>query len=199
MKSGYPQGPSTRGVSDNPFGGDPLPRTLERRVWALTSSAGTALARRVWVPTPSVGTKAMPSSPRALLRWVWALTPSSRFHEKHIFYLLVLKGKFNTIVYFECFSSIFANFHQTILPSIRMHFIFFIEFQCFSSVFSKQNCITVEKHKNTFFMFPRIKIHGRLTKNHELFWNSCHLLPVSKRFSKSDIYLISLLSGRENH
>ena len=48
-------------------------------------------------------------------------------------------------------------------------------------------------------MFPRIKIHGRLTKNHELFWNSCHLLPVSKRFSKSDIYLISLLSGRENH
>ena len=69
----------------------------------------------------------------------------------------------------------------------------------FFSIFSKQNCIRVEKHKIVFFVFPRIKIHGRLTKNHELFWNSCHLLPASKRFSKSDIYLISLLSGRGNH
>ena len=48
-------------------------------------------------------------------------------------------------------------------------------------------------------MWSGIVIHGHLTKNHEDFQISCHLLPASKGFSKIDSHLIPLLSGRQNH
>ena len=50
-----------------------------------------------------------------------------------------------------------------------------------------------------FFMFLGIRIHDRLTKNHEYFRFPRHFPPVSKQFQKSDLYLIALPSGRENH
>ena len=50
-----------------------------------------------------------------------------------------------------------------------------------------------------FFVWSGIVIHGHLTKNHEDFQISCHLLPASKGFSKIDSHLIPLLSGRQNH
>ena len=48
-------------------------------------------------------------------------------------------------------------------------------------------------------MFSGIGILGRLTKKHKHFWISCHLLPLNECFSKNDLHLIALLSGRENH
>ena len=48
-------------------------------------------------------------------------------------------------------------------------------------------------------MFSEIKIHGRVTNNHEYFWFSRHFPPASKQISKSDLYLIALPSSRENH
>ena len=48
-------------------------------------------------------------------------------------------------------------------------------------------------------MFLGIRIHGRLTKNLEYFRFPRHFPPVSKQFPKSDLYLIALPSGRENH
>ena len=48
-------------------------------------------------------------------------------------------------------------------------------------------------------MFPGIRIYDRLTKYHELSRFSRHIPPASKHFSKSDMYLIALPSGRENH
>ena len=50
-----------------------------------------------------------------------------------------------------------------------------------------------------FFVWSGIVIHGHLTKKHEDFQISCHLLPASKGFSKIDSHLIPLLSGRQNH
>ena len=97
---------------------------------------------------------------------------------------------------FRRFSLIFINLFCLQFGCISY---FLLNFDDFSMFFQSKIALESKKHKNVFFMFPRIKIHGRLTKNHELFWISCHLLPVSKRFSKRDIYLISLLSGRENH
>ena len=47
-------------------------------------------------------------------------------------------------------------------------------------------------------MFSRIRIHGRLTKNHEWFRFSRHIPPASKQFSKSDLYLMPVPSEREN-
>ena len=48
-------------------------------------------------------------------------------------------------------------------------------------------------------MFSGIGILGRLTKKHEIFWISCHLLPANECFPKNDLHLIALLSARENH
>ena len=48
-------------------------------------------------------------------------------------------------------------------------------------------------------MFSGIRIHDRLTKNHEYFRFPRHFPPVSKQFQQSDLYLIALPSGRENH
>ena len=48
-------------------------------------------------------------------------------------------------------------------------------------------------------MFSGIGILGRLTKKHEIFWISCHLLPANECFQKNDLHLIALLSARENH
>ena len=48
-------------------------------------------------------------------------------------------------------------------------------------------------------MFSGIRIHGRLTKNHEYFRFPRHFPPVSKQFQKSYLYLIALPSGRVNH
>ena len=48
-------------------------------------------------------------------------------------------------------------------------------------------------------MFSRIRIHDRLTKNHECFRFSRHLPPVSKQYQKTDLYLMPVPSERENH
>ena len=48
-------------------------------------------------------------------------------------------------------------------------------------------------------MFSRIRIHGRLTKNHECFRFSRHLPPASKQYQKSYLYLMPVPGERENH
>ena len=48
-------------------------------------------------------------------------------------------------------------------------------------------------------MFSRVRIHGRLTKNHECFWFSRHLPPVSKQYQKSYLYIMPVPGERENH
>ena len=53
--------------------------------------------------------------------------------------------------------------------------------------------------KNAFFMFSGIRIDGHLTKKLELLRISCHLVVVNRHSSQSDLYLIALSSGRENH
>ena len=78
----------------------------------------------------------------------------------------------------------------------------FDEFRCilvFLNIFSKQNCIGMKKMKNAFFMFSGIRIDGHLTKKLELLRISCHLVVVNRHSSQSDLYLIALSSGRENH
>ena len=65
-----------------------------------------------------------------------------------------------------------------------------------------QNCMTeiLKVFFNfVFFVWSGIVIHGHLTKNHEDFQISCHLLPASKGFSKIDSHLIPLLSSPQNH
>ena len=48
-------------------------------------------------------------------------------------------------------------------------------------------------------MFSGIGILGRLTKKHEYFLISCHLLLLTEYFSKNDLHLSALFSARENH
>ena len=48
------------------------------------------------------------------------------------------------------------------------------------------------------FIFPGIRIHGRLAKIHELFQFSCHFPLLSKQFPKSDLYVMPVPSEREN-
>ena len=98
------------------------------------------------------------------------------------------------------------NFHlfcPSILPLILSDFGDFCFFRVFFWLFSRQNCMTeilkVFFFNFVFFVWSGIVIHGHLTKNHEDFQISCHLLPASKGFSKSDSHLIPLLSGRQNH
>ena len=97
------------------------------------------------------------------------------------------------------------NFHlfcPLILPLILSNFENFAFLEFFSDCF--QCKIAWEKFWKfisnfVFFVWSGIVIHGHLTKNHEDFQISCHLLPASKGFSKIDSHLIPLLSGRQNH
>ena len=127
----------------------------------------------------------------------------SIFCEKHIFLLTDFKGHFYIILNVRCFSSIFTFFEHSTLLAIPMHLMFFIEFQCFFitavRAISRYKFQKRTKNKNMFFMFSRIKIHGRLTKNHECFRFSRHLPPVSKQYQNSYLYLMPLPSARENH
>ena len=98
---------------------------------------------------------------------------------------------------------------------IDFHFFWTLYFACYSDAFDAFNWISVffslllleqyrvtnfrrKKNKNVFSMFSRVRIHGRLTKNHEWFRFSRHIPPASKQFSKRDLYLMPVPSEREN-
>ena len=84
-----------------------------------------------------------------------------------------------------------------------MDLLGFTVFSCFFNIvinaILQYKFLELKKVKNVFLMFSRIRVDGRLTENHELFWISCHLLPANNYFSKSDLHLIALLSGRQIH
>ena len=126
----------------------------------------------------------------------------SIFCEKHIFLLTDFKGHFYIILNVRCFSSIFTFFEHSTLLAIPMHLMFFIEFQCFFitavRAISRYKFWKRKNNKNVFYMFCRVRIHGRLTKNHECFRFSRHLPPVSKQCQKLYLYLMSVPSEREN-
>ena len=104
------------------------------------------------------------------------------------------------------FSLILIDFYKFLSTYLAFISDEFAWFYCFFVFFQHCNqcniaiqILETEKVKNAFLVFSRIRVDGRLTENHELFWISCHLLPANNYFSKSDLHLIALLSGRQIH
>ena len=98
----------------------------------------------------------------------------------------------------------FSSFLNTLLCLLRRcSWCFLLNFSVFSSLLLEQYRVTnvrrEKKNQNVFFMFSRIRIHGRLTKNHECFRFSRHLPPASKQYQKSYLYLMPVPGERENH
>ena len=112
------------------------------------------------------------------------------------FYWLIVKGILNFILIFLWF---FIFLVLLFCLQFGASWWFLLNISVFSVFFQSKIALELKKHKNVFFMFPGIKIRGRLTKNNDFFRISCHLLPANERFSKSGLHLFALLSGRENH
>ena len=118
----------------------------------------------------------------------------------HTFLLTDFKGHFYIILDVRCFSSIFTFLNTLLCLLFRYIWCFLLNFSVFSLLLLEQYRVTnFRREKMFFFVFSRIRIHGRLTKNHEWFRFSRHIPPASKQFSKSDLYLMPVPSERENH